>query len=194
MAGTMKKLDEDTLATFLELKKAFRIVEVRTRKAIRELIQEADPETVKAARVEYLKDCMTAKIVEAIELMAQYEDYQRRDRVTERLLTGERLQATAKAISRLQGEIISLRKPDRPGQITSEDIQRAKAVTIDQLVDIGRYNTLVCPFHADSKASMKYYPGQNKLHCFSCNKTWDSIDFLIERDGLSFPDAVKKLQ
>lgn len=192
-----KRLDEDTFEVFLELKKAFRIAMAQTRAAIRELKTEVDPEFTKQARLEYLKGKMMDLIVEAWKQMDEYEDYWRRDKTVERLLTGEKIQATVKEIAKLQGEIIFLKKSgkaNQAGSITPDMIERAKVYPMNQLIEIGRYNTLVCLFHADTRPSMKYYPDSNTVYCFSCNKAWDTIGFLIERDRLSFPEAIRRLQ
>ncbi len=190
----MKKLDEDTIETFIELEKAFKVVESQTRQAIRELITEAEPELKRTARLEYLKGSMTDKIAEAMEEMNRYEDYARRDRVTERLLTGERIQAIVKEIQKIQGEVISLRPGNnsRAG-ITEEMIRRAKSHPFTNLIEIKR-NAARCFLHEDKRPSMHFYPASNTLYCFSCHKTLDTIDYIMERDGLSFKDAVRGLQ
>jgi hypothetical protein len=77
--------------------------------------------------------------------------------------------------------------------VTPEQIDQARRFPMNQLIKIGRYNTLVCPFHADSRPSMKYYPETNKLYCFSCHRTLDSIGFVMAREGLNFKDAVRRL-
>jgi len=188
------KIDEDTTEIFIELKKAFKAVESQTRQAIRELIAETDPELKKTARLEYLKGCMTEKITEAMELMSRYEDYQRRDCTLEKLLTGEKIQAKVKEIQKIQGEAIALRKGNNSrADITEDMIQRAKSYPFTDLIEI-QHNTARCFLHEDKKPSMHYYPASNTLHCFSCHKTLDTIDYVMERDGLSFKDAVRGLQ
>ena len=41
--------------------------------------------------------------------------------------------------------------------------------------------------------SMKYYEKENRVHCFSCGKSWDSIDVYQKLNNCSFKDAVNKL-
>lgn len=48
-----------------------------------------------------------------------------------------------------------------------------------------------CPFHLDTKPSMVLK--NNKVTCYSCNKTWDTIQFVMDRDGLTFREAVEML-
>lgn len=186
-----KQLDEDTIDTFLELKKSFVVVMPQTRAAIRELIIETDPEFKRQARREYLKDCMTGLICEAWALMDRYEDYYRRNRVLERLLTGEQLQATVKEIQKLQGETISLRHGDTRKQGISEDmIQRAREYPFKELIEIRR-NMAKCPFHQDKNPSFSIK--NNFGYCFSCQWKGDTIAFVMQKDGLSFAQAVRQL-
>ena len=86
----------------------------------------------------------------------------------------------------------------KAGAITPEMIAQAKTVPISQLLGEKPQGGLVhCPFHADMdpSASVK----NNFLICFGgCRpkdgrKGWDSISLLMERDGLSFRDAVMAL-
>lgn len=53
--------------------------------------------------------------------------------------------------------------------------------------------TCKCPFHGGNYPSMKLY-SNNTVHCFSCGKSWDTIEFVRKLEGLSFWDAVRKLQ
>lgn len=79
--------------------------------------------------------------------------------------------------------------------ITDADINQAREIPIESLLDFyrdGRKKMLKCPFHDDKtpSASIKW----NRLHCFTCNKTWGPIDILMERDKMTFIEAVKSLR
>lgn len=50
-----------------------------------------------------------------------------------------------------------------------------------------------CPFHRERTASMKVYDGNRGYHCFGCGKSGDVIAFVRDYFGLSFVDAIKKL-
>ncbi|MCY4130266.1 MAG: DNA primase [Gammaproteobacteria bacterium] len=52
-----------------------------------------------------------------------------------------------------------------------------------------RYRAL-CPFHKDSKPSM-YIRDDGSFYCFGCQKKGSVFNFLMEQNGVSFPDAVK---
>ncbi len=51
----------------------------------------------------------------------------------------------------------------------------------------------VCPFHEDHDASMVVSPAKNMWKCFGCGKGGNVINFLIEHENVSFPEAVKIL-
>ena len=54
-----------------------------------------------------------------------------------------------------------------------------------------RYRAL-CPFHKDSKPSM-YIRDDGSFYCFGCHKKGSVFNFLMEQNGVSFPDAVKEV-
>jgi hypothetical protein len=51
-----------------------------------------------------------------------------------------------------------------------------------------------CPFHTDSNPSARVYAEQNKIYCFTCQRSWDVIDATQEHFGLSFQDALGWLE
>lgn len=54
----------------------------------------------------------------------------------------------------------------------------------------GRYESC-CPFHSEKTPSFKINRDFKTCHCYGCGKHFDSIGFVMEKDGLSFRDAVK---
>jgi DNA primase len=58
-----------------------------------------------------------------------------------------------------------------------------------------RGNTLValCPFHAEKTPSFTIYRDSQHFHCFGCGKSGDVFSFLMEREGLSFREAMERL-
>ena len=81
-------------------------------------------------------------------------------------------------------------------------IQRVKdsAKIVDVVSDYTRlkksgveYDGL-CPFHDDRHiGSFKVNPNKNIATCFSCDKTWDPIEFIRDKEGLSYIDAIRYL-
>ena len=56
----------------------------------------------------------------------------------------------------------------------------------------GRYWGL-CPFHHEKTSSFTVDPDKKIYHCFGCGKGGGIIDFVMEMDKLSYPDAIKTL-
>lgn len=58
----------------------------------------------------------------------------------------------------------------------------------------GARYTCLCPFHDDKHiGSFSIFPRMNCYKCFSCEAGGDSIKFLMEYKGLSYPDALRYL-
>ena len=83
------------------------------------------------------------------------------------------------------------------------------AAFIDELVArnpiedvVGQYVSLkrsgsnmfgLCPFHGEKTASFSVAPDKGIYYCFGCHKGGGSINFMMEVEGLSYPDAVRAL-
>ncbi|HUO98939.1 MAG TPA: CHC2 zinc finger domain-containing protein, partial [Rhizomicrobium sp.] len=50
-----------------------------------------------------------------------------------------------------------------------------------------------CPFHGEKTPSFKVENGRRTYKCFGCGKGGDAFRWLMETEGLSFPEAVEKL-
>ena len=162
---------------------------------INELRRETLADWAKERRTEYLKDRITDLIVEAWAAIEAHEDYVNRNRLIEMILTRERFDRILKDILKAQGEIIALRVPGRLGrdQITPEMIEQARAYPFTQLYEFKR-NMARCPFHEDRTPSFALMK-DNRARCFgACGRSWDTIAFIRDREGLSFPEAVRRLQ
>ena len=51
----------------------------------------------------------------------------------------------------------------------------------------------LCPFHNERTPSFHVHPGEQYYHCFGCGKGGSVINFIMEIENLSFPDAVANL-
>ena len=67
---------------------------------------------------------------------------------------------------------------------------------------VGRYVNLrrsganlfgLCPFHGEKTASFSVAPDKGIYYCFGCHKGGGVINFQMEVEGLSYPDAVRVL-
>jgi DNA primase len=51
----------------------------------------------------------------------------------------------------------------------------------------------LCPFHAERSPSFQVIPARNFYHCFGCGKNGDAFAWLMEREGMTFPEALEQL-
>lgn len=67
---------------------------------------------------------------------------------------------------------------------------------------VGRYVSLsrkggnmwgLCPFHHEKTASFSVNPSKNIYHCFGCGKGGNAINFIMEIEHLSYPEAIRFL-
>jgi len=67
---------------------------------------------------------------------------------------------------------------------------------------IGRYIKLkpagqnlkgLCPFHKEKTPSFTVSPAKEVFHCFGCGKGGDIFAFIMEMEGISFPEAMQRL-
>ena len=67
---------------------------------------------------------------------------------------------------------------------------------------VGRYVNLkrsgsnlfgLCPFHGEKTASFSVNPEKGIYYCFGCHKGGGPVNFMMEIEGLSYPDAVRAL-
>ena len=50
-----------------------------------------------------------------------------------------------------------------------------------------------CPFHGEKSPSFHVEDRKGRYHCFGCKASGDIFTFLVEKEGLSFPEAVERL-
>ena len=67
---------------------------------------------------------------------------------------------------------------------------------------VGQYVTMqrrgsnlfgLCPFHGEKTASFSVAPEKGIYYCFGCHKGGGVINFIMEIENLSYPDAVRFL-
>lgn len=103
-------------------------------------------------------------------------------------------------IIELAGKLIDLKRkirwlntPTSKDTITDEMISIARSHPIELLVEFNKGKALAwC--HDDKYPSMSLDLKRNKCRCFVCDKSFDSISILMERDGMTFIEAVRSMQ
>lgn len=87
-------------------------------------------------------------------------------------------------------------------KIEKELVEEAKrklgdenAFWMAELLDLEKFDNTnlksCCPYHDEKTPSFVYDKKQSRFHCFSCAKTVDIVDVLIERKHLTFLEAVE---
>ena len=57
----------------------------------------------------------------------------------------------------------------------------------------GRVRQGVCPFHEEVEGSFTVYADSEKWYCFGCGLGGDVLDFIQRVEGLSLPEAIRRL-
>jgi len=82
-----------------------------------------------------------------------------------------------------------------------ELVQRIKDATdlvalVGQAVKLRRQGSAwvgLCPFHSERSPSFQVVADRGFYHCFGCGKHGDAFTWLMEREGLPFPEAMEQL-
>lgn len=85
--------------------------------------------------------------------------------------------------------------------ITDEDRDRVRAATdlvelVQETVELkprGREFWGCCPFHGEKTPSFHVIPATQVWHCFGCNQGGDVFTYVMLRENLSFPEAIRYL-
>lgn len=84
-----------------------------------------------------------------------------------------------------------------PEQFIDELLQRVDIVEVIgarvALKRAGKEYQARCPFHDERTPSFSVVPHKQFFHCFGCGAHGSAIKFLMDYEGLAFPDAVEQL-
>ncbi len=57
----------------------------------------------------------------------------------------------------------------------------------------GRVRQGVCPFHEEAEGSFTVYGDTERWYCFGCGEGGDALDFIQRAEGVSLPEAIRRL-
>jgi DNA primase len=85
--------------------------------------------------------------------------------------------------------------------ISAETVENVKnradiVQIISETVSLKRQGTRFfgcCPFHAEKTPSFAVFEESNSYYCFGCQAAGDCISFVMKRDGMSYPEAIRYL-
>ena len=96
----------------------------------------------------------------------------------------------------MRGKTVSVKLSYRKIMNYADEIkQRVSMIEILKYygIETNRSNFCRCPFHQEKSASFKAYPGSRGFYCYGCHESGSVIDFVMKFFGLSFGDAIKKI-
>lgn len=87
------------------------------------------------------------------------------------------------------------------GQVAESKINEVRERTdivelVSQYVSLkrsGANHMGLCPFHTEKSPSFSVHAGRQFFHCFGCGVGGDVFSFLMKIEGLTFPDALRRL-
>ena len=80
-------------------------------------------------------------------------------------------------------------------QKTIDQVNTAADITdvISRYIDINRNNKALCPFHDDTKPSLSILPERQIFNCFTCGKKGGTIQFIMFKENVRYPQAIEVL-
>ena len=144
---------------------------------------------------QYAVNCRRRFLTEELERidleLAWYEDYEGAPDSEYFALTQVSQLGEDKA--RIHAELRRLKKVTLPQTgITDEDIDRARESNITSVIEFTKGKAIAfC--HEDRNPSMYHATRLNLAICPVCDKKFDAIGVLMQRDGYSFQSAVRQL-
>jgi hypothetical protein len=145
-------------------------------------------------RIVHLKSQMK-ECANMIDYFLSYEGTEMNEQVAGEMakIENDKFLTLAKEVRVLALAMRKTTKKPPDDHITEEMIAIAKAHPIDKIVCFHN-GAAIAWCHDDRNPSLTWDKKRNRAKCWPCDKSFDPIQVLRERDGLSFHQAVRQLQ
>jgi len=198
----LEQIDEEAIAYEMEAKKEYReriLPEVRRQEQefIKEIKDEYGADFIKERRLEFLNNKIE-ELTSAIDKIWKEEEeavekdlpYWLRKALIE-IKNAEQLERKRRFLL-IEKLLLEHPQKELPGRISEAEIARALEFSFGQLIQLNKRGFALCPKHKESRPS--FHVRNNYGYCFGCGYQADTIKFLMDKEGLTFPQAVRMLQ
>lgn len=171
--------------------------EVKVRESVADYVAEVrreQPDFIRASRRAYLEIEIKRLTADRAFLRLNWAKAAKRAKTKDRADMAAAMAADPDRearLKKLQNELAMLGRVPGEGRLDDQDVARARAYPLWKLVQSNPGARITCPFHDDKKRTLALYD-DGKGHCFSCNKSVDSIAWLMH-SGLTFFESVRRL-
>lgn len=195
-----EEIDQNAIKVMAEEKKRYYEEKPKIRKQLEEfkdeITKEYGEDWIKDRRLDFLKPLFQKLNNRIKEIYDYYFNATERDVphwVRSSIIEANDISKLEKERKKISSEIYFIENADKikNQQITEHDIAIAKDFPFDRLIETNRNKMALCPFHNEKRPS--FWIKSNFGFCFSCGKSCDTIQFIIETKDLSFVEAVKYL-
>lgn len=195
-----EQIGEEAIGIEKDAERYYRMIEIpRIRIEINEFKEEFSKEFRTKKRLEYLDPFITSLEKRISKIWKKYQDAVTRDIPYWWRSVIRELQDPGKLEKELRSAKVEkylLENPEvlkRIDRVSPEEIARALTFPFDQLIQFNQAGFTSCPFHNEKRFSFHWIKETNRAYCFGCHWKGDAIQFLRDRDGLNFKEAVRSL-
>ena len=196
----LEQIDKDALTVTKKAEKEYyqkHLPEIRRHE--REFVEEFKKENenlVKELKLEYLESLQEKLNSRIKKIWEQYERTLRKNLpywFRKSLMNIQSLRRLEKIRKKTQTEIYFLKHQNeiKRKRLTPEEIARAKDHPFGDLIEVSAQGLALCPFHEEKNPS--FFVRNNWGYCFGCHWSGDIIKFIMDKDKISFVEAVKRL-